>query len=67
MAVLRVWICPDFNSARQTMAMLGLGTLGRSLRERGVRGEGARTALSAVARLFDALLLTRCVEYELTA
>ncbi len=43
------------------MRLLGLGTLGRALRERGVRGEGARTALGAVARVFDALLLTRCV------
>lgn len=43
------------------MRLLGLGTLGRALRERGVRGEGARTALSAVARVFGAMLLTRCV------
>lgn len=43
------------------MAALGLDTLGRSLRARGVRGEGARTALNAVARVLDALLLTRFV------
>lgn len=42
------------------MAVLGLATLGRSLRERGVKGEGARTALTAVVRLLNALFLTRC-------
>ncbi|CAM9153012.1 unnamed protein product, partial [Ectocarpus sp. 8 AP-2014] len=42
-----------------TMAVLGLDTLGQSLRERGVRGEGARMALTAVARLLGALRLTR--------
>ncbi|CAM9572880.1 unnamed protein product, partial [Scytosiphon promiscuus] len=41
------------------VAVLGLDTLGRSLRARGVRGEGARTALSAVARVLHALILTR--------
>ncbi|CAM9749611.1 unnamed protein product, partial [Ectocarpus sp. 12 AP-2014] len=40
-------------------AVLGLDTLGQSLRERGVRGEGARMALTAVARLLGALRLTR--------
>ncbi|CAB1111236.1 unnamed protein product [Ectocarpus sp. CCAP 1310/34] len=48
---------PD--GTRETMAVLGLDTLGQSLRERGVRGEGARMALTAVARLLGALRLTR--------
>lgn len=43
------------------MAVLGLDTLGQSLRERGVRGEGARVALTAVARLLGALRLTRYI------
>lgn len=49
----------EFHGTGEILAALGLRTLGRSLRERGVRGEGARMALTAVARLLDALLLTR--------
>lgn len=51
----------DSHGTREALAVLGLRTLGRSLRERGVRGEGARMALTAVARVFDALLLMRRV------
>ncbi|CAM9632649.1 unnamed protein product [Ectocarpus sp. 6 AP-2014] len=50
---------PRRDGTRETMAVLGLDTLGQSLRERGVRGEGARMALTAVARLLGALRLTR--------
>lgn len=51
----------DFGSVCGVMTGLGLDTLGRALRERGVKGEGARTALTAAARLLNALILTRCV------
>lgn len=57
----QIYTMTDSGSTGDIMAVLGLNTLGRALRERGVKGEGARTALAVVARLLNALILTRCV------
>ena len=41
------------------MTSFGLETLGKSLRELGVSGEGTKTVLVAAVRMFDTVVLIR--------
>ena len=47
------------NAGDDFIASFGLETLGKSLRELGVSGEGAKMVLEAAVRMFDTVLLVR--------